>query len=176
MADISEMIQDGFLDEDILVEEIPNLDLYMDQIITFFSDRLLGNGYKEEDLLTKTMINNYSKEKIIQPVKGKKYNRQQIMQLLCILNLKQNLSLAEIKLLINPVKSGNDIDLEGAYTRSLELKKSIETAVIDTLNAQLSDIEVSKPEDRLAAILALSSLSTSCKRTASKVIEAAPKD
>ena len=61
------------LQEDILLSDIPNLDLYMDQVITLFENGLKGSKRSEQDkILTKTMINNYSKDKILIPIKNKK--------------------------------------------------------------------------------------------------------
>ena len=60
----------------ITSKDIPDLDLYMDQIMTLFETNLNDNKrYKDDKLLTKTMINNYSKAGIIKPVKGKKYTK-----------------------------------------------------------------------------------------------------
>lgn len=78
----------------ITSKDIPDLDLYMDQIMTLFDNHLANHKKKEDDkLLTKTMINNYSKAKVITPVKGKKYTKEQIIQMLIIYELKNNLSL-----------------------------------------------------------------------------------
>ena len=47
-------------------EEIPNIDLYMDQVTTFMDEHLAGTKRRDEDkILTKTMINNYSKNNIL---------------------------------------------------------------------------------------------------------------
>ena len=82
----------------ITSKDIPDLDLYMDQIMTLFDSHLANNKKNEDDkLLTKTMINNYSKAKVITPVKGKKYTKEQIIQMLMIYQLKNNLSIQEIK-------------------------------------------------------------------------------
>ena len=75
----------------LVSKDIPDLDLYMDQIMTLFETHLSNNKKNEEDkLLTKTMINNYSKAKVITPVKGKKYTKEQIIQMLIIYQLKNN--------------------------------------------------------------------------------------
>ena len=58
---------------------------------------------EDDKLLTKTMINNYSKAKVITPVKGKKYTKEQIIQMLIIYQLKNNLSIQEIKELLTPI-------------------------------------------------------------------------
>ena len=73
----------------ITSKDIPDLDLYMDQIMTLFETHLANHKKNEDDkLLTKTMINNYSKAKVITPVKGKKYTKEQIIQMLIIYQLK----------------------------------------------------------------------------------------
>lgn len=73
----------------ITSKDIPDLDLYMDQIMTLFDSHLANNKKNEDDkLLTKTMINNYSKSKVITQVKGKKYTKEQIIQMLMIYQLK----------------------------------------------------------------------------------------
>lgn len=83
-----------FADRDILPTDVPQLDLYMDQILSLFEQCLGGSKRDPSDkLLTKTMVNNYVKEGLITPVRGKKYTRQQIMQLLCVYHLKQTLRL-----------------------------------------------------------------------------------
>ena len=55
-------------------EQIPELELYIDQILMLFEDKLGENRRRENDkILTKSMVNNYSKEKMIRPMRGKKY-------------------------------------------------------------------------------------------------------
>ncbi len=79
-------------------EQIPELDLYIDQILMLFEDKLGENRRREKDkILTKSMVNNYSKEKLIRPMRGKKYNREQILQILMICSLKNILSIGDIK-------------------------------------------------------------------------------
>ena len=76
----------------IMSKDIPDLDLYMDQIMTLFEIHLANHKKNENDkLLTKTMINNYSKAKVITPVKGKKYTKEQIIQMLMIYQLKKTI-------------------------------------------------------------------------------------
>jgi hypothetical protein len=80
--------------EEIKLSDIPWVDLYMDQVTTFFDEKLKTFKRDEEDkILTKTMINNYAKAKLITPVKGKKYNKEQMVLLSLIYNLKQVLSI-----------------------------------------------------------------------------------
>ena len=48
--------------------DIPNIDLYMDQVTTFMEEQLRSTKRHEEDkILTKTMINNYAKNNLLPP-------------------------------------------------------------------------------------------------------------
>ena len=79
-------------------EQIPELDLYVDQILMLFEDKLGDTRRHEKDkILTKSMVNNYSKERLIRPMHGKKYSREQILQILLICNLKNMMSIGDIK-------------------------------------------------------------------------------
>lgn len=124
--DLDALIAAAVDDADLASREIPNIDLYLDQIITLASDRLAQNKRGEKDkLLTKTMINNYSKDGLIKPVKGKKYAREHIVQMLLVYSLKQTLSIGEIKQALDGVyaEEGFDgSDLIDCYDRFLALK------------------------------------------------------
>ncbi|WP_275451797.1 DUF1836 domain-containing protein [Clostridium novyi] len=70
---LNSFIENLHLEDNIKLSDIPDLDLYMDQVITLFDDKLSNLKRNEDDkILTKTMINNYTKAKIlIPPVKKK---------------------------------------------------------------------------------------------------------
>lgn len=83
-------------------EEIPNIDLYMDQVLSYI-EGILSIYIKDEtseNLITKTMINNYVKQELIEPPVKKKYNRLHIAELFVICILKQVYSINDIKNLI----------------------------------------------------------------------------
>lgn len=84
-------------------EELPNLDLYLDQVVCFI-DEFLSNYIdtdNEKHVITKTMINNYVKHKVINPPLNKKYNKEHIASLFAISILKQLYSISDISKLIN---------------------------------------------------------------------------
>lgn len=124
--DLEALIASAVDDADLGSREIPNIDLYLDQIITLASDRLAQNKRGEKDkLLTKTMINNYSKDGLIKPIKGKKYSREHIVQMLLVYSLKQTLSIGEIKQVLDGVYAAEGFDgdaLIDCYDRFLALK------------------------------------------------------
>lgn len=85
-------------------EAIPNIDLYMDQI-TSFMDSQLSNSKRHDDdkLLTKTMINNYTKNDLLPPPYKKKYSKEHLLTLIFIYYLKNFLSINDIQTILNPI-------------------------------------------------------------------------
>ena len=76
----------------------------MDQVTTFFNDKLGSLKRNEEDkILTKTMINNYTKGKVLMPAKNKKYTNEHMILLTLIYNLKQTISINDINTIFDPI-------------------------------------------------------------------------
>ncbi|MDP4143013.1 MAG: DUF1836 domain-containing protein [Bacillota bacterium] len=115
--------------DNIELSDIPIVDLYMDQLTTLFDDKL-GKLKRDDDdkILTKTMVNNYAKAKILTPPKNKKYGKQHIILLILIYNLKQILSLNDIEALLSittqKLKDDSTYSLEEMYNLFLKLKKT----------------------------------------------------
>ena len=86
-------------------DDIPNIDLYMDQVTTFMDSRLSNTSrYPGEDkTLTKTMINNYAKNDLLPPPVKKKYSKDHIFMLIFIYYYKGVLSINDIQTLLKPV-------------------------------------------------------------------------
>lgn len=82
--------------------ELPDLDLYLDQVVNYL-ERCLGQYTvnKEDKIITKTMINNYVKQGIMLAPEKKKYNRSHIAYLVVICVLKQVYSISDIGKLIS---------------------------------------------------------------------------
>ena len=80
--------------------ELPAIDLYKDQVLTYIENSLKDYIKSDEKFLTKTMINNYVKHGILQPPINKKYNKLHIAELFAICILKQVYSISEIKELL----------------------------------------------------------------------------
>ena len=95
----------GFQDinafEPVPWEQIPDLGLYMDQVITFIGriyQPLYGADMKK--YLSPAMINNYVKSRLIPRPAGKKYSREQIALLVMIVALKQVSAMEEIRAML----------------------------------------------------------------------------
>ena len=118
------ILNDAVNDKDLGENEIPQIDLYLEQIIRLISDKnLQGSPSYYHRFPTKTMVNNYSKAGLISPIKGKTYNKEQIIQILLTNSLKNTLSIAEIKDIMSAFEiSGDDISLTDAYEKYIEMK------------------------------------------------------
>lgn len=91
--------------EYIKPDDIPNIDLYMDQVTTFMDKRLrITTRYPREDkILTKTMINNYAKNDLLPPPCKKKYSKEHMLLLIFIYYYKSILSISDIQTLLKPI-------------------------------------------------------------------------
>ncbi len=84
--------------------EIPNIDLYMDQVTTFMDRHLESSKrYSEDKLLTKTMINNYTKNNLLPSPNKKKYSKDHIYLLIFIYYMKNILSISDIQSILGPM-------------------------------------------------------------------------
>ena len=91
--------------EHIQVEDIPNIDLYMDQVTTLMDTKLRATTRypKEDKILTKTMINNYAKNDLLPPPVKKKYTKEHVLLLIFIYYFKGILSISDIQTLLQPI-------------------------------------------------------------------------
>lgn len=110
-------------------EDLPNIDLYMDQVTTFMEDQLASTKRHEDDkILTKTMINNYAKNDLLPPPTKKKYSREHMLVLTFIYYFKNLLSITDIQALLKPLtdkyfKKGGDFGIEDIYKEVFSLEK-----------------------------------------------------
>lgn len=172
--------------EDIELNDIPDIDLYMDQVITLFEMKLKSLKRDDEDkIMTKTMVNNYVKAKILPLVKGKKYNKQQIILLNLIYNLKQNLSLTDIGTLFQPIlkemqEQENNIETVGKmYEIFLDIQKQQKNDFEKEFNSlsalikeKSADVDMEENLKQLTLmVLMLISQANLQKRMAEKIID-----
>ncbi|GAB3803140.1 DUF1836 domain-containing protein [Virgibacillus kimchii] len=98
MKNIHDMIKDIHLDTHLSLEEIPDLELYMDQVIQLFEKKFAGTKRNEEEkVLTKTMINNYAKGKLFFPIENKRYSKEHVILISMIYQMKGSLSIQDVK-------------------------------------------------------------------------------
>lgn len=88
----------------IKCDEIPNIDLYMDQVTTFMDEHLSSQKrYEADKILTKTMINNYAKNHLLPSPDKKKYSKDHILLLIFIYYFKSYLSINDIQTILEPI-------------------------------------------------------------------------
>lgn len=109
--------------------KIPNIDLYMDQVLTFMNGHLENvKRYESDKVMTKTMINNYAKNHLLPAPEKKKYTKEHIMVLMFIYYFKNILSIGDIQSILNPLTdryfaTGKDLNLEKIYEEVFSLEK-----------------------------------------------------
>ncbi|MBO7310919.1 MAG: DUF1836 domain-containing protein, partial [Clostridia bacterium] len=169
---------DATNDAELKSREIPAIDLYVDQIINLISGKLAEGSQRHSGRqLTKTMINNYSKDGIITPVKGKKYTREQVAQILYVYSLKNTLSMGEIKRLLNGLYENKGFGAEqlvALYDKHEEIKDELRDYAIKFLNDDVIDnlsLDAQDDVDYASVICALVSMSAHMKNIAQALID-----
>lgn len=110
-------------------DKIPYIDIYMDQVTGFMEEHLRRVKRHEDDkILTKTMINNYTKARILPPPEKKKYSREHMFMLLFIYYYKGILSLDDLKVILEDVKNEHfkhrDLSVEDIYKEVFSMEAS----------------------------------------------------
>ena len=111
-------------------EDLPNIDLYMDQVTTFMESQLSSTKrYPEDKILTKTMINNYAKNNLLPSPEKKRYCKEHLLLLIFIYYFKNILSISDIQALLGPItkkyfKSVSDKDLTYIYNEVFSMEKN----------------------------------------------------
>lgn len=166
-------------EELLRLSQVPNIELYMDQIISLMEEGFgKDSSIKKEKPLTKTMIHNYSKEGLIKPIKGKKYSREHIVQMLMIYSLKNTLTMQSIKRLFDGFygEAGMSGDqLMEVYERFVEEQTSVGQSGEDAISALLRgmNLDPEQPKDFMVTLLVLTWLSSYTKSLAETLIDQA---
>lgn len=156
----------------IRAEEIPNINLYMDQVTTFMDEQLASTKrYDDDKILTKTMINNYTKNHLLPPPVKKKYSKEHVLILIFIYYFKSILSIKDIETVLKPLTekyfSGEtSLDLSSIYEeicgiekdRVEPLKETVKAAYEKSLSA-FPDLPDGEDRDELKLFAFICSLS-----------------
>ena len=170
---IQQVIEEVLRDADLRSQDIPAIDLYLDQILSLVADnRATASSYYQDKPLTKTMVNNYSKDGLIKPVKGKKYAKEHIVQMLLVYALKSSMSIGEIKRMLTGVDDSEnftDGDLIACYDRYLDQKEDVRDMSRDVVERLLREQSLAIEDDRdflvfLLSLIALSSYTNGIAR------------
>ncbi|MBS4786159.1 MAG: DUF1836 domain-containing protein [Clostridiales bacterium] len=159
---------------------IPELDLYMDQVLSLLGERFqTGSRTEGERTITKMMINNYSKERLLKRPAGKKYTREHIMLITLIYCLKQGLALEDVGRLLRSadgmLSAGEDrydpVEVSALFHRFEEMKRSQERLTGEIVR----DLEeCGAGEGLFATVLYLVNLSGALSLAAGRLIDTLP--
>ena len=110
-------------------EDLPQLDLYMDQVILLLN-RYLAPMVGEEKYVTASIINNYVRMKVMPPPVKKRYARTHLAYLIIICTLKQSLSISCIQRMLPPGNSEDEVrdlylDFVGQYRGAVAFLRSL---------------------------------------------------
>lgn len=139
-------------------EQIPNIDLYMDQVTTFMDEHLgQSKRYEDDKVLTKTMINNYAKNNLLPPPVKKKYSKEHLLIMIFIYYFKNFLSIKDIETMLEPITdkyfdTDQDFDITSIYKEVCELEKSripeFEKEIIRSYNSSKKCFDEAPEDDR----------------------------
>ena len=140
------------------LEALPDINLYMDQVITFMEKELYPTKRHEEDpILTKTMVNNYVKNNLLPPPEKKKYSKDHMLMLIFIYYFKNILSISDIQTLLGPItekyfKSVTEKDMTYIYQEVFSMEQSqiryLEKDLMRRFKSAGEIFEDADPEDK----------------------------
>jgi hypothetical protein len=135
-------------------DDIPSIELYMDQVTTFMEKRLEGNKRNDEDkIMTKTMINNYTKNNLLPPPNKKRYSKEHIVLLIYIYYLKNLLSINDIQTLLLPMiddyydTGKKKPSVTGIYKVIFDFEKEHFGEITDSIKRILDEADTIFPKD-----------------------------
>jgi len=167
VENINELRETLHLEKNIKLEDIPNVDLYVDQVVQLFENTYADTTRTDDEkVLTKTMINNYAKGKLFIPIKNKKYSKEHMILISLIYQLKGALSINDIKSSLENINDSllNDdsFELNAVYKNYLALTESNVESFKQDVNKRVTEVnEISSLEDtKLEKFLLLTSFVT----------------
>ncbi len=180
MENINDLLEKIALEKSVSLEEMPEIDLYMDQVIQLFDQKYKETKRNEDEkILTKTMINNYAKGKLFIPIKNKKYSKKHLILISLIYQLKGALSITDIKStlqIINDKITSDDINLDAFYTSLLTLQKTNAENVSESIPLRHQEVKrvMGAEDEKLEQIMLIASLvniSNSYRKIAERLID-----
>ena len=133
-------------------EQIPDIALYMDQVTSFMEEHLKKvKRYPDDKVLTKTMINNYTKARILPPPEKKKYSREHMYMLLCIYYYKGLLSLGDLNTVLSDLNENffreQGFNVEDIYKEVFRLEYSQMIALKEDIRQKYQKAEETFSQD-----------------------------
>ncbi|MBM7540975.1 DUF1836 domain-containing protein [Amphibacillus cookii] len=189
MEDFKTMLESLHLENIVRKEDIPSIDLYMDQVTQLFEKKYASSKRHETDkILTKTMINNYAKGKLLFPIQNKKYTKEHIMLIQFIYHLKGALSINDVGTVLSELNhyvEQEEIELDPIYQQYTELMEKqvnqFNTAfdsLVDQSEQAVTEIPQENPEHihQLFLIMSVAHYSNMYRKLAERLVDQLFKD
>ncbi|PEC56178.1 cytoplasmic protein [Bacillus cereus] len=181
MENINKLLEALHLEKNVTLEDIPNVDLYVDQVVQLFENTYADTTRTDDEkVLTKTMINNYAKGKLFIPIKNKKYSKDHMILISLIYQLKGALSINDIKSSLKNINesllSDDSFQLNTLYNDYLSLTENNIESFTQDVNNRVSEVsEISSLEDpnleKFLLLTSFVSMSNMYRRLAEKLID-----
>ena len=154
----------ALLEEDRPVswDNMPDIDLYMDQIISYLPRQSIGG---RPPVITPAMVNNYVKDGRLPRASGKRYHREHLAYLTVIGLLKNVLTVKDMKVLLeNQFPAGTEKEYYGKFLEQID---EAYTGVTGALDEDLSEDELA--ETALVFALASCASKAACEHLISVI-------
>lgn len=178
--EVKDIIKKEANEEKIQLEDMPEIDLYMDQVIQLFENKLASNKRNEDDkVLTKTMINNYAKAKLLMTIKNKKYSKEHLILMSFIYEFKGALSISDIKLLLDEIVKGyenneeyNLRELYSDYLKNInEENKEIENYLNEKVEKMFNNSNEDSFKDKFLLVATMINMSNVYRKIGENLID-----
>ncbi|WP_110929172.1 DUF1836 domain-containing protein [Bacillus massiliglaciei] len=183
MQQKEELLKKIGIESKINIEDVPDIDLYIDQVLQLFEKKFEGTKRNaDEKVLTKTMVNNYAKGKLFYPIKNKKYSKDHLLLISLIYQLKGALSINDIKSTLsglNQLITEEGFELEPFYRSFLELqdkgaahfKENLESLMNESKKEVKREGQENEYLEKALMIASLVNVSNLYRRTAEQLID-----
>ncbi len=161
------------IDNELQLDEMPDLDLYMDQVIQLFERKMADSKRNDQEkILTKTMINNYAKGKLLPEIKNKKYSQELLIYISLICQLKGVLSIHDIKKALDNIRQTDSEPFYGEYIKNVAFGYDFFKDSCEAIEQKVS--RTSDPVDQVMLITQMTNMSNLYRRAAEALVDALP--
>lgn len=145
-------------------DSLPDIDLYMDQVITYMERQMsvFMNG-ENDKIITPSMINNYVKDKLIPRPVQKKYSKEHLGYLLTVCMLKQVLPIADISKLVN--SQADKMQMSELYNSFCH----VQDEALQAVSLRVKDTLESGSENDCEDVLSMLALKLAVEANASRI-------
>ena len=162
---------------EIELEDIPEIDLYMDQVIQLFESKLGDSKRNPDDkLMTKTMINNYAKADLLMSIKNKKYSKEHLILISLIYELKGTISISDIKRILEYIvekyESNSEYDLRKLYSDYLKICEEDNNSIREEVKQKINNFKEEQSfEEKFILVASMISISNIYRRISEMLID-----